>query len=104
VLIRLWRTKLVQSRIAEFEENERNRSAPMFKQQPGCLGVLFLGTNDDCLVLSFWKDRNSVDALASSPSYRAVVDFYSSSGMLIGTPTLDVFELKSGFLDSEIQF
>jgi hypothetical protein len=42
--------------------------------------------------------------LASSPSYRAAVDFYSSSGMLIGTPTLDVFELKSGFLDSEIQF
>jgi hypothetical protein len=76
----------------------------MFKQQPGCLGVLFLGANEDCLVLSFWKDRSSVDALASSPSYRAIVDLYSSSGMLIGTPTLDVFEVKSGFLDNEMQF
>ena len=101
MIIRLWTTRVDKSRIAEYEENEKNRSTPMFRQQPGCLGVLFLRSGDNCFALTFWKDLESVERLKTSQSYIEASAFYSDSGMLLGEPSLQVFEVKGGFLESE---
>ena len=101
MIIRLWATCVHQSRIAEYEENERNRSAPMFRQQPGCLGALFLRSGGTCFALTFWKDLDSVKRLETSRSYLEASVFYSKSGMLLGDPSLKVFEVKGGFLNAE---
>src|SRR5437667_398049 len=39
MIVRLWRTLVERSRRNDYEHNERNRSTPMFLEQPGCLGV-----------------------------------------------------------------
>ena len=101
MIIRLWTARVYQSRMAEYEENERNRSAPMFRQQPGCLGALFLRSGGTCFALTLWKDLDSVKRLETSKSYLEASAFYSKSGMLLGDPSLDVFEVKGGFLNSE---
>jgi heme-degrading monooxygenase HmoA len=88
-------------RIAEYEENEHNRSIPMFRQQPGCLGVMFLRSSANCCALSFWKDLEAVARLKTSTSYLEASAFYASSGMLVGEPSLQVFELSGGFLNVE---
>ena len=69
MIVRLWTTNVDESRIAEYEENERTRSTPMFHRQPGCLGVLFLRSGEDCCALTFWKDLESVERLKTSESY-----------------------------------
>lgn len=101
MIIRLWTTRVDPSRIAEYEENERNRSTPMFRQQPGCLGALFLRSGETCFALTFWKDPDSVKRLETSKSYLEASAFYSKSGLLLGEPSLDVFEVKGGFLNAE---
>jgi heme-degrading monooxygenase HmoA len=102
MIVRLWATGVDKSRIREYEENERNRSTPMFQKQPGCLGVLFLRSGESCFALTFWKDMEAVEHLKTSKSYLEASAFYSDSGMLIGEPSLQVFEVKGGFLESGI--
>ena len=101
MIIRLWTTRVAPGRMAEYEQNERNRSTPMFREQPGCLGALFVRCAETCAALTFWKDMNSVERLATSRSYLEASAFYSSSGMLIGAPSLEVFEVSGGFFDPE---
>jgi hypothetical protein len=50
----------------------------------------------------FWKDLASTDWLTTSESYLEASAFYSNSGMLLGEPSLQVFEVKGGFLDPEV--
>lgn len=101
MIVRLWTTRVDQNRIAEYEENEKSRSLPMFHQQPGCLGVLFLRSSENCFALTLWKDRESVERLKTSQSYLEASAFYSNSGMLLEQPSLQVFEVKGGFLDPQ---
>lgn len=98
MIVRLWRTVVQPSRMAEYEENEQHRSIPMFKRQEGCLGVLFLCSDEECFALSFWRDMASVEKLKTSKSYLEASAFYSNSGMLVGEPSLRVFEVKGGYI------
>jgi heme-degrading monooxygenase HmoA len=84
--------------MSEYEDSERNRSTGMFHQQPGCLGVLFLRSGDECLALTFWRDWEAVHRLKTSTSYLQASEFYRSSGMLVDEPSLEVFEVQGGFL------
>lgn len=99
MIVRLWTTRVEKDRIAEYEENERGRSAPMFRKQPGCLGVMFLRSGENFLALSFWKNPESVERLKTSTPYLEACAFYAKSGMLVGDPSLEVFEVSGGFLD-----
>ncbi len=101
MIVRLWTTRVEKDRIAEYEENERSRSLPMFRKQPGCLGVMFLRSSENCFALSFWEDLESVEALKTSTSYIEASAFYANSGMLVGEPSLQVFEAAGGFLNLE---
>ena len=99
MIVRLWATRVDKTRIAEYEENEKKRSAPMFRKQPGCLGVLFLRSGENCYALTFWKNAESVELLKTSQSYLEASAFYSNSGMLLGEPSLEVFDVTGGFLN-----
>jgi hypothetical protein len=69
----------------------------MFAELTGCLGVVFLRSEDLCCALSFWSDMNAVNALKQSELYVNTSQAYASSGMLVGTPTLQVLEAIGGF-------
>jgi len=89
----------VTSRKSEYEQFAQERSLPMFQQQQGFLGVLFLGTQQDRAVLSIWQDMSRVEALAHSSTYQETSAQLAATGVLIGQTFVEVFEAQGGSLD-----
>jgi heme-degrading monooxygenase HmoA len=50
-------------------------------------------------VCSFWDDQHAIDRLAHSRTYQATVARLQSTGLLTGTPRVEVFEVESGALE-----
>ena len=99
MLARIWRTSVDAARLAEYGEFERKRSLPMFREQRGLLGVLFLREADDrAAALTFWEDEEAIQALATSPSYNRTVETLLATGLLRGEQTVEVFEVNCGEL------
>ena len=88
--------------MTEFERFEDQESKPMFRKQPGLLGVLFASSQAGYAVLSVWKDMKSIELLARSESYQQTVKKLTATGLLEGVPTIEVFEVKDGFLSPDI--
>ncbi len=103
MIVRLWRTRVKAEHLTQYASWEQTRSLPMFRNLPGCLGAMFLRTPVDCCALTFWKDTKSVAALEDSELYQATSAAYATSGMLEGTPSLEVFEVVDGFDVSLLQ-
>ena len=99
MIARIWRTGVDPERIDEYERFERDESIPMFRQQPGFLGVLFLRTGDGCATLTLWKDDAAVQALDDSPSYRIAVEKIEAAGFLRGVPAVETFRVAYGALE-----
>jgi heme-degrading monooxygenase HmoA len=87
--------------MAEYEFFERECSLPMFRKQSGFLGVLFLRTAGECAALTIWGGLESAQALSTSESYRHTVRELEATGLLKGEQSVEVFEVKGGFLRSE---
>ena len=99
MLVRIWRTSVDAARLAEYGEFERKRSLPMFREQRGLLGVLFLREADDrAAALTFWEDEEAIQALATSPSYNRTVETLLATGLLRGEQSVEVFEVEGGEL------
>lgn len=98
MIVRIWRVQVDSSRIAEYESFERERSLPMFRRQQGFLGVLFLRTAEECAALTLWGSLRAVQALSASESYRQTVSELEATGLLKGRQSVEVFEVKRGFL------
>ncbi len=85
MLVRIWRTGVDAARLAEYGEFERKRSLPMFREQRGLLGVLFLREADDrAAALTFWEDGEALLA----------------AGLLRGEQPVEVFEVEGGELSA----
>jgi hypothetical protein len=98
MLVRLWRTRVDPTREAEYVSFDQDYSLPMFQQQPGCFGVLFLNTPPDWGSLSYWEDDAAIAGLASSRTYLDTVRQLESTGLLIGPPSAEVFAVHGGFV------
>lgn len=96
MIFRIWRTQIMPGRKAEFEHFANTRSLPMFKQQQGFLGVVFMHTEKDSVTLSIWEDKQAVEALTASETYQATVKDILASGLLMGEQTTEVFEVFGG--------
>ena len=72
----------------------------MFRQQPGCRGVLFLRTTDGsgAAALTLWEDQGAIERLANSPTYKATVARLVATGLLIGSQSIEVFRVATGAL------
>ncbi len=99
MIVRMWRTAIDPNRRDEYADFEQEHSLPMFRQQAGFLGVLFLRTDEGAAALSFWESRQHVEHLSVSASYRATVERLESTGLLRGEQTLEVFEAEGVHLD-----
>ncbi len=98
MIIRIWKTKIQSTRMAEYETFAQKYSLPMFRKQLGFLGVIFLGKHKDRAVLTIWKDQSSVDALAHSYTYQETSAKLSITGVLVGQTSVEVFEVQKGAL------
>jgi heme-degrading monooxygenase HmoA len=98
MIARLWRTQVDLTRLAEYEQFAQEQSLPMFRQQQGFLGVFFSREHQHCLVLSLWKDRTAVEALATSATYQTTVRQLQATGLLLGHQSVELFEVSGGAL------
>ena len=103
MILRIWRTELNPARLDEYARFEQERSLPMFREQRGLLGVLFLREGPDrAAALTIWEDRAAVEALGDSPSYQQTAAALMSSGLLVGEPSVDVFDVAGGELRTKL--
>jgi len=74
----------------------------MFRQQPGCRGVLLLRLFEGAggAACSFWDSHQAIDRLGTSPTYQATVSRLVATGLLTGTQSVEVFTIASGVLDT----
>jgi heme-degrading monooxygenase HmoA len=94
VIVRVWRAEVAPARLEEYRRFERERCLPMFRKQPGFLGVLFLRRAEDQVAsITVWEYGGAVEALESSPSYRLATRELAESGMLAGGQAVEIFEV-----------
>lgn len=97
MLLRIWRTRINVDRRDEYQHFGRTRSLPMFRQQPGLMGVLFLREGaDQAAALTLWDSMESIDALATSPTYRETAGALGRSSLLLGEQSVEVFDIRGG--------
>ena len=102
MVIRLWVTGLVPSKVKEYDEFANSRSLSMFKSLDGCLGVIFLRSGERGYVVSFWWDMASIDALKTSALYKATVADISVAGFLSEPQTVEILDATGGFLSPDV--
>jgi heme-degrading monooxygenase HmoA len=102
VIVRVLRAGVAPARLEEYRRFERERCLPMFRKQPGFLGVLFLRRAEDQVAsITVWEYGGAVEALESSPSYRLATRELAESGMLAGGQAVEIFEVTGGALRTE---
>ena len=102
MILLVWRAKIFPGRTEEYRRFECERCLPMFRLQPGFMGVLFLRQSEDQAVsLSVWEDRGAVEALDSSPSYRRTARELAQRRLLAGRCSMEVLKVGGGDLRPE---
>ena len=97
MVARIWRTGVKPERIDEYERLAHERSLPMFLEQRGFIGVLFMREEEDrAAVLTLWEDKKAVEELEASPLYRQTVEIILGSGLLAKEQSVEVFEVHGG--------
>ncbi len=103
MILRIWRTELNQARLDEYARFERERSLPMFREQRGLVGVLFLREGPDrAVALTIWEDLAAVEALRDSVTYQHTAGALMESGLLMGEPSVELFEVHGGELRAQL--
>lgn len=99
MIARIWRTQIDETRAQEYRRFARLRSLPMFREQPGFVGVMFGSNLDERAVITLWQDAASARRLDRSTSYKRTVAEIEGTGFLRGESTVELFELDGFFLE-----
>jgi len=92
LLARIWHTEIDPGRADDYERFARQVSLPMFEAQPGFAGVLMLRDGARCQVITLWESSEAIDALNSSPTYRATVERILAEGFLRGEQHVETLD------------
>jgi heme-degrading monooxygenase HmoA len=97
MVARIWRTGVKPERLEEYERFAQERSLPMFLEQRGFIGVLFMREKADrAAVLTLWEDEKAVEELEASPPYRQTVEAILGSGLLAKEQSVELFKVHGG--------
>ena len=92
MITRIWHTLVQESRAADYERFAQEISLPMFRLQKGYLGIIMAREKERCIVISLWESVASIQALDTSPTYKATVAKILAQGFVFGEQTTEVFE------------
>jgi heme-degrading monooxygenase HmoA len=95
--VRIWRTNIDPTRADEYDAFARTKSLPMFRAQPGFMGVFFTSRATERAVITLWEDLDCVAALDSSASYEETVNEIEAAGFLRGEQSVVTFALDGVF-------
>jgi heme-degrading monooxygenase HmoA len=98
MILRIWRTRIDETRADEYHDFAHSRSLPMFRSQPGFGGVLFAGAGPERIVVTLWRDLAAAEELDRSPGYRTTVGEIEATGFLRGPSTVEILEVEGGLL------
>jgi len=84
-----WDTRVAEARSTDYETFAKEISLPMFRQQPGLLGIAMFHRGEACVVLTLWCDAESAAALARSDSHTRAVSEILAAGLFQGEQTLE---------------
>jgi heme-degrading monooxygenase HmoA len=99
MVARIWRTQIDEIRADEYRRFAHAKSLPMFRDQPGFLGVLFGANPGQRTVITLWRDLASAQRLDQSATYKSTVADIEATGFLRGESTVEVLELEGFFLE-----
>ena len=89
---RIWHTEIDPDRISEYEQFAQDISLPMFRAQPGLVGVVMLRDGTRCQVITLWRSREAIAALEDSLPYRTTVVRIIDAGFLRGKQSVELFD------------
>jgi heme-degrading monooxygenase HmoA len=105
MIVRIWRTDVRRHAVGEYQRFANERSLPMFRRQPGCLGVWFARQSvEHHAVITLWRHRSSVQQMELSPGYRDIVSELLATDVLVGGQEVDVFEVDGGAVWDDLVF
>ncbi len=99
MIARIWSTGIAAERLADYRLFAQSVSLPMFKKQPGLVGVQVLTQPGRSLVITLWKRVEDIGCMERDPLYLDTVAAIQHQGFLTGEQRVDVFEFRDGFLD-----
>ena len=99
MIARIWRTQIDPSRAEDYRRFAHSQSLPMFREQPGFVGVLFAANLAERAVITLWRDAAAAQRLDQSETYRSTVAEIEATGFLRGESSVEVFELEGFFLE-----
>jgi heme-degrading monooxygenase HmoA len=100
MIVRIWTTEIDESREDEYRRFEQDHSVPMFRQQQGFVGVVFLRRAGGAAAVTLWRSREDADRLPESTSYRETVQRLESTGLLRGAQAVELLELSSAYMEA----
>jgi heme-degrading monooxygenase HmoA len=97
-VVRIWRTKIDPGRAGEYRQFVNEDSLPMFRKHEGFVGVVFAGVQAERIVITFWRNREAVEALNRSPIYRKTGNRIENAGFIVGPSTVEAFDVEAASL------
>jgi heme-degrading monooxygenase HmoA len=99
MIARIWRTQIDETRADDYRRFARVKSLPMFREQPGFVGVLFAANLAERTVITLWRDIASAQRLDQSETYKSTVAEIEATGFLRGESSVEVLELEGFFVE-----
>jgi heme-degrading monooxygenase HmoA len=103
MIVRIWRTGLDEARAAEYTRFAQERSLPMFRRRPGCLGALLTRGEPGRTVVTLWEDEAAVARLEGDVEYRGTVEAILAAGFLRPPQRVEVLEVEGGWLADALE-
>jgi len=102
MIIRIWKTGIINGHMSDYLKFAEKYSMPMFKQQENILGILVTSEENVSRVISLWPDSDSILRMEQSDIYKATVKKIMCGGFLCGEQTTEIFKSPIFFFNKEI--
>jgi heme-degrading monooxygenase HmoA len=100
MVIRIWHTKIDETRAEDYLQFAQSRSVPMFRAQPGFAGVVFAARGAERAVITVWHDLAAAEALEHSSTYSSTVAEIEATGLLRGESSVDVLDVQGALFET----
>lgn len=91
MILRIWRSGYIHSKLTELENFAASHSGPMFRQQEGCLGYFFAVKDGEWLTITLWRDETAIMKMENSMRYQETVRQILATGTLSGPQTTQTY-------------
>jgi quinol monooxygenase YgiN len=104
MIVRVWISGYDPARLDDFIAFARDRLEPFFRHQDGCLGCMFNYDDAEWRTVSYWRDLAAIEAVKSSPAYRAMLNELVASGILTGAQSVRIMNVAGGGFYTPLPF